>query len=245
MSDSRKVLVVEDSETQALALTYLLEKSGMDVTVVVDSEKALQALMSSRFDAAIIDYHLPGMRGDELCRRIRQNVGTRSLPIVMLTAEDSAEVTSIDSGADVYISKPIDPEILSMRLNALFNKSLHSSAEIPIVTTSLRRAKILAVDDSPTYLAYLVELLNEEGYEVFEAGSGEEAVKLVKEQEFDGVILDLVMPGMDGIEVCKEITNYQNLGADPIVMLLLTAHENKDEMTRGLPPMPNLSSWQI
>lgn len=234
MSDSRKVLVVEDSETQALALTYLLEKSGMDVTVVVDSEKALQALMSSRFDAAIIDYHLPGMRGDELCRRIRQNVGTRSLPIVMLTAEDSAEVTSIDSGADVYISKPIDPEILSMRLNALFNKSLHSSAEIPIVTTSLRRAKILAVDDSPTYLAYLVELLNEEGYEVFEAGSGEEAVKLVKEQEFDGVILDLVMPGMDGIEVCKEITNYQNLGADPIVMLLLTAHENKDEMTRGL-----------
>lgn len=234
MSDSRKVLVVEDSETQALALTFLLEKSGMDVTVVVDSEKALQALMSSRFDAAIIDYHLPGMRGDELCRRIRQNVGTRSLPIVMLTSEDSAEVTSIDSGADVYISKPIDPEILSMRLNALFNKSMHSSAEIPIVTTSLRRARILAVDDSPTYLAYLVELLNEEGYEVFQAGSGEEAVKLVKEQEFDGVILDLVMPGMDGIEVCKEITNYQNLGTDPIVMLLLTAHENKDEMTRGL-----------
>lgn len=234
MQDKRKILVVEDSETQALALTYILMNQGLEVIVAADGEAALQNLMTARFDAAIIDYHLPGLQGDELCRRIRQNVGTRGLPIIMLTSEDSAEVSSIDSGADVYISKPIDIEILTMRLNALFNKSDHNAPSLPIESSSLRQAKILAVDDSPTYLAYLVELLSDEGYQVFQAGSGEEALELLRKEEFDGVVLDLVMPGMDGIEVCKQITHYQNHGADPIVMLLLTAHENKDEMTRGL-----------
>jgi len=233
MPDKRRILIVEDSETQALALTFILENQDMDSMVAADSEQAMQYLSHTRFDAAIIDYHLPGMEGDELCRRIRQNVGTRSLPLIMLTSENSAEVISIDSGADAYVSKPIDVEILMMRLHALINKGNGATNSLNIGTT-LRRAKILAVDDSPTYLAYLVTLLTDEGYEVFEAGSGEEALALMKKESFDGVILDLVMPGMDGIEVCKSITNYQNLGADPIVLLLLTAHENKDEMTRGL-----------
>ncbi|HYX31473.1 MAG TPA: response regulator [Oligoflexus sp.] len=234
MSSEQKILVVEDSETQALALAYALENEGIQVTIAADSDKAFQALMDSRFDAVIIDYHLPGMRGDELCRRIRQNISTRSLPIVMLTAVNTSEVSSIDSGADIYLSKPIDTEILVMRLNALYLKGERLPKEGRLEGIALRQAKILAVDDSPTYLAYLVNLLTDEGYQVFQAGSGQEALDLLKNEIFDGIVLDLVMPGMDGIEVCKWITHYQSHAADPIVMLLLTANENKDEMTRGL-----------
>src|SRR6476469_9405271 len=130
MSDRRKIFMVEDSETQALALTFILDKQGIDAVVAGDSEAAMLCLSQSRFDAAIIDYHLPGMEGDELCRRIRQNVSTRSLPLIMLTSEDSAEVISIDSGADVYISKPIDVDILLMRLGALFNKAARAGQEL-------------------------------------------------------------------------------------------------------------------
>ncbi|RZA26673.1 MAG: response regulator [Proteobacteria bacterium] len=234
MSFKRRILIVEDSETQALALAFILEKEGMESVIVPDSDKALKLLMTESFDGAIIDFHLPYTKGDELCRRIRQNVGTRSLPLVMLTAETSVEVSIINSGADVYVSKPIDSEILIMRLNALISKAGRTPSALPIIGTSLRQAKILAVDDSPTYLAYLVGLLVEEGYQVFQAGSGEEAIEFVKRESFDAVIIDLVMPGIDGIQVCKEISILQNPAADPIVMLLLTAHEDKAEMTRGL-----------
>src|SRR4051812_14720165 len=120
MPADKKVLIVEDSETQALALAYMLEQEGLQVQVASNSEEAFLALKESVFDAAIIDYHLPGLRGDELCRRIRQNVGTRSLPLIILTSENTAEVNSIDSGADVYVAKPVDADILRMRLFALF-----------------------------------------------------------------------------------------------------------------------------
>jgi two-component system sensor histidine kinase/response regulator len=233
MSGKLRILVVEDSETQALALAYILEKEGLDVTIVPDSEKAFQCLTRENFDAAVVDYHLPGMQGDELCRRIRQYVGTRGLPVVMLTSEN-AEIKAIDSGADVYVSKPIDQDILLVRIKALLNRRNPLQEPVTIEGISLRQARILAVDDSPTYLAYLVGILVEEGYIVSQANSGQEALQKMKEESFDAVILDLVMPGMDGIEVCQTINNLQSTDADPIVMLLLTAHENKDEMTRGL-----------
>src|ERR1700691_1452136 len=101
MEPTTQILIVEDSKTQALKLRYLLEGEGWEVACASTGESALEEL--SRYLPALIiaDYHLPGIRGDELCRRVRMNVRTRGIPILMLTMEQAhgSEPASLDSGA--------------------------------------------------------------------------------------------------------------------------------------------------
>ncbi|MBC7532779.1 MAG: response regulator [Oligoflexus sp.] len=234
MSTDRRILVVEDSQTQALALAYDLEIAGFTVTIAPDATQALDAVRDNDFEAVIIDYLLPDLRGDELCDRIRHIPKFSVCPIIMLTAEAEGTSTPFEGKADFNLTKPVDSAILIEKLNELLSKSTDGSPRSGVRATSLRRAKILAVDDSPTYLAYLVDLLADEGYDITQASSGEEALELFKNQVFDGVILDVVMPGMGGTVVCKYMNEFRIQSRSHMVILLLTSNESKDEMARGL-----------
>ena len=106
MDRASQILVVEDSETQALKLQLMLENEGCKVVHASTAERAIEELNHHVPDLVIVDYHLPGVRGDEVCRRIRMNMSTRGIAILMLTAEetDAAELHGLESGADDYIS---------------------------------------------------------------------------------------------------------------------------------------------
>lgn len=234
MSSHRRILLVKDSQTQALALAYDLEKAAFTVTVVQDATTALDALRGATFEGVIIDYHLQDLKGDELCHRIRALPFSSLYPIVMLTAESAGSTSLFAGKADVYLNKPPDSELLVAKLNELMSRSTTGTRLTGIRATSLRRAKILAVDDSPTYLTHLVALLTDEGYDVTQATSGEEALELIKGQVFDGVILDVVMPGLGGTAVCKYMNDFRIQSQIHMVILLLTSNENKEEMARGL-----------
>jgi DNA-binding response OmpR family regulator len=231
-----QILIVEDSETQALRLRCLLEEEGWEVVRASTGEAALEQL-NQRFPSLIIaDYHLPGIRGDELCRRVRMNIATRDIPVMILTAEEAegSEPAGLDSGADDYVCKSIAPDILLLRVRALLrNSGLRSSTPSP-GESHFRRAMILAIDDSPTYLECLAEALSAEGYEVTKASSGQEGMERLTQKAFDCVMVDLVMPQMDGIEVCHRINQMERTIDHPMVVVMLTACESKEDMTRGL-----------
>jgi len=125
-----RIVVVEDSETQAFKMRLLLEEQGWEVSIAGAAETALAALGDPLPDLLIVDYNLPGMRGDEFCRRIRMNFNTRSIPILMMTASapETAEMQSLESGADDYVSKFETPEILLLRISALLRKASAQAA---------------------------------------------------------------------------------------------------------------------
>src|SRR5204863_4824602 len=127
---SHRVLIVEDSETQALKLQLMLEAEGCIVAWASTAEAALEELHRTLPDLVIVDYYLPGARGDEVCRRIRMNMSTRGIAILMLTAEetDAGELHGLESGADDYISKSVDDDILMLRLRGLLRKSSPDTA---------------------------------------------------------------------------------------------------------------------
>jgi len=233
-----QILIVEDSETQALQLRYLLEEEGWRVARASTGESALEELNRNLPALIIADYHLPGIRGDELCRRIRMNVRTRGIPILMLTMDEAhgSESAGLDSGADDYASKSVAPEILLLRVRTLLRNSIGRSAVLASHESLFRRARLLAVDDSPTYLEYLAETLDGEGYEVTKANGGNEALKRIAQATFDCVMVDLVMPDMDGVEVCRRITELERerIVGQPAAVIMLTSRETKEDMTRGL-----------
>jgi two-component system NtrC family sensor kinase len=236
MEHRHRIMVVEDSGTQALKLQSVLEDAGWEVTCVSAAEPALAELGRGLPDLIVVDYYLPGMRGDELCRRIRMNVNTRGLPILMLTVEEThaAEMHGLESGADDYLPKSVDPEILLLRIRALLRKSQAQSSILNRGDPIFRRARLLAIDDSPTYLQYLTEELQNDDYQVEQAAGGKQGLERLKRASFDCVLVDLLMPDMDGIEVCRQITEMRRTMDNPTVVLMLTARENKEDMTRGL-----------
>jgi DNA-binding response OmpR family regulator len=114
-----RVLVVEDHELLARTLGIGLRREGMAVDVVADGEDALEHLAITRYDVVVLDRDLPGVHGDDVCRRlVADGSGTR---VLMLTAASTVKdrVTGLSLGADDYLPKPFDFSELVARVRAL------------------------------------------------------------------------------------------------------------------------------
>ena len=125
MDQPHRIMLVEDSPTQAIKLRYVLEKEGWEVVWAATAQQAMEEINRPRPDLILLDYYLPGIRGDELCRRIRMNIDTRGIPILMMTVEetDEAEIHGLESGADDFVAKSVDADILLLRIRTLLNKA--------------------------------------------------------------------------------------------------------------------------
>ena len=117
-----RILIVEDSRTQAEHLRLLLEEAGFSVEVAADAERALELFNASAFDMVISDVVMPGESGYDLCRRLRQHPERGQVPIVLLTSlTDPLDILQgIECGADNYVTKPYEPEALLGRIRYIF-----------------------------------------------------------------------------------------------------------------------------
>ena len=118
-----RVLVVEDSATQAAALAVLLEREGCETIIARRAERALEMLGVEQVDIVLSDVIMPGMDGYELCRRIKASWS--ELPVILLTSltDPLAIVRALESGADHYLAKPYDPEGLLSRVRLVLERS--------------------------------------------------------------------------------------------------------------------------
>jgi len=114
-----RILVVDDSPTQATLLEHILTGEGYRVSVAHNGEEAVDLIPVNKPDLVISDILMPGMNGFELCRRIRKMEGVRSIPIILLTLlNDPADVLrSLEAGANHFISKPYDKNALLARVS--------------------------------------------------------------------------------------------------------------------------------
>ena len=113
-----KILIVEDSHTDAMVLQHALEHIGHEVTVVTTAEDAMTSLRSTTFPVVICDWELPGLNGDDLCRKIRQRSSINYTYIIMLTSrtEKKYVIEGLAAGADDYLTKPFEPQELFFRV---------------------------------------------------------------------------------------------------------------------------------
>ncbi len=114
-----RILLIEDDRNMAMGLEFNLKTEGFDVTYCADGETGLEMLAQRSFDLLVLDWMLPGADGLEVLRKVRQtNV---SVPVLLLTARDSKEdiVEGLNSGADDYLTKPFDLNILMARIRSL------------------------------------------------------------------------------------------------------------------------------
>ncbi|PZR13851.1 MAG: DNA-binding response regulator [Archangium gephyra] len=119
------VLIVDDESDLASLVEFNLQQAGLETAIALTGERALQLAHTRVPDVVLLDLMLPDISGKEVCRRLRADLRTREVPIVMLTArgEETDRVEGFEVGADDYVSKPFSPRELVLRIKAILRRS--------------------------------------------------------------------------------------------------------------------------
>ena len=224
MSEGATILVVEDNPTARKMLRVSLEAEGYRVIEAPDACTAIQMIGRSP-DLVIQDLVLPDMNGIELNRRLRLEPGGAEVPIIALSGFMGRleEASATQAAFNAYFVKPIEPSRL---LDAV--RSYLPAPSAPAHKRGRGRT-LIAVDDDPVQLKLMRFRLEGEGFGVQPAADGIEALRLARKRPPDGILSDVLMPGMDGFELSLEVRRDPRLRLVPVVLVSSHYLEQADQ----------------
>ena len=185
----KNILIVEDETIVRESLRNWLIELGCQVEVTSDGEEALKQISEKEFDVVILDLRLPGKDGLQVLREARLKKPKLNGIIITAYPTVATMAEAIEIGAVDFLSKPINLSKLE--------KLIQEKTEL----VTLNMKPILIVDDEASMRESLRDWFLESGYQAETARDGEEALKLIGEKDYGLLILDLKLPGQDGIEV--------------------------------------------
>ena len=235
----RRMLIVDDNETNRRILREMLAAEGIKVDEVASATEGLAALGRARYDLAILDVQMPDMDGFQLAAAVRGDRKIARTNLLMLTSAgqrgDGERCREL--GIRGYLTKPMSRSDLLEAIGTVLAGSPDEAGTPEVVTRhtiaeSRRSLKVLLAEDNPVNQQVAIAMLVKRGHEVHVVGNGREAVDAVAEREYDIVLMDIQMPEMDGFEATKAIRATARGARLPIVAM--TAHALSGERERCL-----------
>jgi len=248
-----KILLAEDIEMNRMLMVKFLEKLGLHCDTAEDGKEALYACMNNQYDLIFMDCQMPNMDGFLATREIRRlENGERHAIIIAMTAYamKGDEEKCIEAGMDDYLRKPIEMnKIINMiqkyakyiRQISKNPEELPDSQEITKTQKKVsvrkekteevlkEKARILIVDDEPMNVKLLQESLKDE-YEIITAANGKDAVQIAMgERQPDIILLDVMMPEMDGYVVCRTLRETPETRDIPVILVTALKEEAFEE----------------
>lgn len=201
------VLVIEDDPFAAKLLSLYLTEAGFAVEVVNESEAALEKVRTLHPALITLDILMARPDGWEILTRLKTNDLAERIPVVIISVLDERG-KGLALGAADYLVKPVDRQALISSVRRLSRTALDR-----------RDVTILAVDDDPMALELMDAVLRPDGFTVLKAGGGREGLRLARERRPNLIVLDLLMPDVDGFQVLDELKHDPLLAGIPIVIL--------------------------
>jgi len=199
-----KVLIVDDEKDSRDLMAHYLEDLGCRVYTASNGEQGLAAAKDFRPDLITLDLMMPGMTGWEVLKVLKADRELRQIPVVVVSIV-AAEGRGRLLGAVDLITKPFEREDL---LRVLWRNLVRK-----------RGGRILVVDDEASARAMLNQFLGSLGLEVVEAADGQEALEAIRMEAPDAVLLDLLMPVMDGMTFLKKLRANPLHSGLPVIVL--------------------------
>jgi CheY-like chemotaxis protein len=238
----KRLLLVEQDEDMRQTLTDLIMHDDVGVTAVADAAAAWEQLQEESFDCIVLDSGLPEGSGIELLKRMQQSSHARRIPVIVHVGgeEDDLTVRKMKYFADTIILKDVKSPERLLEETALFLHRVES--ELPEDKRKLlsklhkggdtfENKKILLVDDDVRNVFALSSVLEHRDMKVIYAENGREALdKLEEEQDIDLVLMDIMMPEMDGYEAMRRIRENTRWSHLPVIAL--TAKAMKDDRNK-------------
>ncbi|MDR3405032.1 MAG: SpoIIE family protein phosphatase [Chthoniobacter sp.] len=211
------ILLVANQTKYLKSATKALEKEGHIVATACDAEQAVAQILARRPDLMLIGKLLRGMDGFMLAMHLKADPGTRDIRIVAWTESESARVqqTAAAAGFDGYIQKSLNADTLPADVAQFLGEAASLGR---VGRNPQNKLNVLIVDDNALGRELLIALLQMEEYTLFEAEDGVEALTILEERKIDAVISDVLMPTMDGYQLCHKIRADQRFKDVPVII---------------------------
>jgi CheY-like chemotaxis protein len=216
--NKRRILVIDDDPVTRDLMQRFLLKEGLQVELATGGQQGLEMAKQLQPDLITLDVMMPDMDGWSVLSQLKSDKTTADIPVVMLTMIDDKQ-RGYALGATDYLGKPIDRERLLHVVQRYQGWQQHDDAPI------------LIVDDESATREMVRRMLQKEGWEVMEAGNGRVALDLIAAQKPALILLDLMMPEMDGFEFVAQLR--QDEANRHIPVIVITAKDlSPDEQQR-------------
>jgi signal transduction histidine kinase/CheY-like chemotaxis protein len=207
VGDNRKKILVIDDDPDAV---YLLQENlGRDEFAVIgtrDGHEGLRVARDRQPDAILLDILMPEVDGWQVLNDLKEDPATREIPVILLTIVDK-KALGFRLGAAAYLLKPLDPAEVLAALRRVMSGHYK------------QQKHILVVDDDPNVAEMLSEALAGNGYELEAAGDGEAGLRAVEARRPDAILLDLMMPKLDGFGVIERLRDNPNTRSIPVIVI--------------------------
>ncbi|MBW3621855.1 MAG: HAMP domain-containing protein [Armatimonadetes bacterium] len=237
----KRLLVVEDNEIQRNSILELIGNGDVVSTAVGTGAEALKALKAETFDCMVIDLGLPDMTGLELIKKIRKEAASAELPIIIYTGKEltKKQETELRRLADTIILKDVKSLDRLLDETTLFLHRVQANLPAPkreLIEQSrqpdavLSGKKVLVVDDDMRNIFALTGLLERHQMEVLFAESGKDSIEMLQNHpDVDILLMDVMMPDMDGYETTRAIRQMPEFKSLPIIALTAKAMKGDRE----------------
>ncbi|MBI3967707.1 MAG: response regulator, partial [Chloroflexi bacterium] len=230
----QQALIVEDSRVASDQLSRYLDALGVDSIVHSTGADAVERAVAIGADLVLLDLLLPDGLGWDVLAQLRSDSRTEAIPVVIVSVVDERS-RGLAAGAADYLVKPVSAGQVQSAVRRLSTTAAQRSSlaatVIPVETDSSEpRPRVLLADDNENNIKVLADYLRVKGHEVIVARNGIEAIELVKGESPDVVLMDIQMPGMDGLEAIRRLRADAAHANVPIIALTALAMPGDREL---------------
>uniref|UniRef100_UPI003B3B334B response regulator n=1 Tax=Longimicrobium sp. TaxID=2029185 RepID=UPI003B3B334B len=237
----KRLLVVEDDPTQRQSIIELIGEGDVEITAVGSAEEAMERLRETRFDCMVLDLGLTGEDGYNLLERVKSTPEMQDLPIIIYTGKDlsQADETRLRRYAETIIIKDAKSPERLLDETALFLHRVESNLpddkrrmleQLHKSESVFEGKRILIVDDDVRNIFSLTSVLEQQGMNVVFAENGRDAIRMLQENAgIDLVLMDVMMPEMDGYETTRAIREMPEFAQLPVISLTAKAMKGDRE----------------
>jgi CheY-like chemotaxis protein len=240
LEDNLKILIIEDRIEFRLMLSQMVEELGpnVNVDVVEDGESAIELTKIKKFDCVLLDYLLGDSTGPIVLKKIKKS--QPQIPVIVITAYDNNSVSKLvdKAGASGLISKSdLSTAKLSEVIKGVLKDKrpesgkLKSIGKVNLSFQGLEGMKVLIVDDIPANISVLKNILSNNKLNIHVATSGEAALDITTKTLPHLILMDIMMPGLDGFETCRQLKAKE--ATKNIPLIFISARSETQDYTKG------------
>lgn len=246
----KKILIVDDDPTSLEILESMLPGERYSISRANNGEEALQSIFHQPPDLILLDIMMPGMDGFEVTRRIKKDRRTKDVPVIIVTSleESDKKAQGLEEGAEEILSKPVNATELLARVSSMIRLKEYRD-QLTIRTLSGRSfgivprhekdevrgkkdemPKILLIEDTDVDARIVENALEGEPYHLTKVYTGQQALSYVNHKKPDLILLDIVLPDMDGFEICRRLKEDHK----DIQVVIVTCLDDLESKIKGV-----------
>jgi two-component system sensor histidine kinase/response regulator len=235
-----RILIIEDEANNLDVARRIVRGAGHEALTATDGLAGLEIARRERPDAVLVDLLLPKLDGWSVTRAIREEPWAKKIPIIAVSAlaMQADRERAREAGCDDFVTKPYAPAELRVLLSRYFADSSAPKAATRAsepsasgITPAERLGRVLVVDDEPSNVELIVRRLGGNGYETLTASNGHDAIAIATKEQPDLILMDIMMPGLDGWQATRLLKGDPKTANIPVVFV--TARDRPEDVAQG------------